>query len=477
MSEPDPHHPSQSSVRATGRQWRLFLRALPTLEQRIGLVLTALLFVILLVVALLWVRETQQAIHEEVRAATRVAEQFLEVRLASMTSGVSDAEQQALLADLAAVGRLRANALQVHAVGGGLLYQSPESVWKAGRAAPAWFDTWLAPQVMGWSADAGGMRIELVPDTSRAVLDAWDDLMAGVGWGAALLLTVWFVCRLVLRRALSPLQRVDDALLEAADGRFDKRLPVFGVREIDRVALAYNRLADSLIETRADNRRLGDDRDFARALQQGLEAERRLISRELHDELAQGLTAVRAIAGSILQRSQHEPQLYGSAQAMLAMTGQMQDGVRVILSRLRRFPTDGCSLHEVLHAHCAQWQQWHPDIRLELRLDPLPALVSEQQMLTLLRVLQESLTNVVRHAAARHVLVKLTRAEGMLELSITDDGQGLRTPAQAAGRFGISGMRERVSELNGELDLECPEAGGLRLRVRLPEIGAEVVRE
>lgn len=444
-------------------------RTLPTLEQRIGLVMTVLMLALLLVMAVLWVRDTRQAIHEEVRAATRVAEQFLEVRLAGLESAASPDAQQTLLAELAAVGRLRANALKVHAPDGALIYHSPEPVWKAGRDAPDWFDAWVAPQVAGWSAQAAGLRFELVPDTSRAVLDAWDDLMAGLGWGAALLLLVWFGSRAALRRALSPLQRVDDVLVDAADGRFDQRLPAFGVREIDRVASAYNRLADNLMETRADNRRLGDDRDFARALQQRLEAERRVISRELHDELGQGITAVRAIAGSILQRSQHEPQLYGSAQAMLAMTGQMQDGVRTILNRLRRFPTDSSSLHEAMHAHCAQWQQLHPDVMLELRLDAMPDTLPEQQALTLLRVLQESLTNVARHAEASHVLVKLTRAQGALELSVTDDGRGLEHTPTPDGHYGLVGMRERVSELQGELDLERPSSGGVRLRVRLPE--------
>lgn len=452
---------------------KLLPTVLPTLEQRIGLVLTGVLFLLLVLVGYLWIRESRHAIHEEVRAATRVAEQFLEIRLAGLADDASLAAQQALIADLRALGRLRANALLVHDVRGALIYQSPDSVWKAGRDAPTWFQGWVAPQVVGWSAEAAGLRIELVPDTSRAVLDAWDDLAAGLGWGAALLCLVWFGSRVALRRALSPLQKVDDVLAQAADGRFDQRLPKYGVREIDRVATAYNRLADSLMETRADNLRLGDDRDFARALQQRLEAERRVISRELHDELGQGITAVRAIAGSILQRCHHEPQLYGSAQAMLAMTGQMQDGVRTILNRLRRFPTDGGSLHEAMHAHCVQWQQLHTDITLELCLDAMPKTLPERHAQTLLRVVQEGLTNVARHASASHVLVKLARVQGSLELTVTDDGCGMRHSVQLVGHHGIAGMRERVSELKGELSFERPDSGGVRLRMRLPECAAE----
>jgi len=450
-----------------------------TLEARVGAVLTGSLLALLLVAAQLWVLERRAAIHEEVSAATRVAEQFLKPRLAALAAAPDPASEASLIAELNELGRLRANALEVRHADGRLLHHSPEPLWKAGREAPAWFAAWVAPRVEGWSHEYGGLRIALVPDTSRATLDAWDDLRAALGWAAALLLLVWLGSRVALRRALAPLQRVDDALMEAADGQFQTRLPEFGVREIDRVAMAYNRLADSLMDTRAANRRLGDDRDFARALQHRLEIERRILARELHDELGQGIAAVRAIAGSILQRARHDPQLHGSAQAMLAMTGQMQDGARAILGRLRSFPSDAGSLHQTLHSHCMQWQQIHPGILLEVQLDATPetvaASVSEQQALALLRVLQESLTNVARHARASQVLVRLALIDQALTLSITDDGHGMPLADSPPGHFGINGMRERMAELGGRLSLERPEGGGLRVAAWLPvraDVGA-----
>ena len=110
----------------------------PSLQARLSLVLTVLIAVLMSAGAAVWMRETRQAIHEEVEAATRVAQQWLVVVLAEQRDG--DAEARArLLSRLAAVGRIRANRLEVFGAGGERLYVSPESPYKAGRDAPAWF--------------------------------------------------------------------------------------------------------------------------------------------------------------------------------------------------------------------------------------------------------------------------------------------------------------------------------------------------
>jgi len=438
-----------------------------TLRGRIGLILTALLGLVLVIATLVWVRETRNAIHEEVQAATRVAEQWLIVLIPETLRDTAQGPER-LMAHLQAVGRLRANRLDVIGPSGELLYVSPEPTWKAGRDAPQWFARWITPVVPERSFTAGDRTVILQPDTSRAVLDAWDDITAVLGWAGAMLLLVWVALRAALNRALAPLTQIDAALSRGADGKFDTRIPAYGVKELDLLAKSYNRLAESLDQTRAENVRLEQDQAFSRALQNRLEEERKLIARELHDELGQAITAVRAITGAILQRADDQPQLHGSAQAILAMTGQMQDGVRAILQRLRPpATTQGSRLDEAVSGYCALWSSHHPDIRVECRTAELPDRSTDAFSLTVLRLLQESLTNVARHADADRVEVTLACDDKHIELQVTDNGKGL-TPRVMPHRFGIAGMRERVSELHGELQLETPPEGGLRVRARLP---------
>lgn len=438
-----------------------------SLRSRVSIVLTALVGTLLAIGAAWWLHGTRQAIHEEVEAATRVAEQWLNVLIAETLDGQPDGMTR-LMAHLAAVGRLRANRLEVRDAQGSLLYVSPEPTWKAGRFAPAWFDRRVAPVVAVREFTAADRRVVLRPDTSRAVLDAWDDLVAGLGWAAAALLLVWLGTRHALDRALAPLAQINTALARGAEGHFDRRLPTYRVDELDHLAASYNRLADSLDQTRSHNLRLEHDQALAHAVKARLEDERRLIARELHDELGQAITAVRAIAGAILQRCEQQPQLHGSAQAILAMTGQMQDGVRAILQRLRAPGGDPCArLDEIVTNYCALWARCHPDIVLHCDAAPAGGAVAETLALAVLRLLQESLTNVARHACATRVDVRLQVGPHGITLEVCDNGRGL--PAERrSDRFGLVGMRERVAQLDGELRFETPRGGGLSVRARLP---------
>lgn len=438
-----------------------------SLRARISLVITGVIAALLIVAAVGWMHGTRAAIEEEVNAAARVAEQWLQVLIPETLEGGVDADAtERMMSHLRAVGRLRANRLEVRANDGQVLYVSPESTYKAGRFAPEAFASLLTPVIPNRHFDAGMLQISLVPDSSRAVLDAWDQLVAAAGWGVAALGFLWLVIHTALNRVLAPLQQIHAAIARGAEGHFDTRLPVFPVRELDLLANSYNRLADSLDQTKARNARLEEDQAFAQALQHRLEAERRLIARELHDELGQGITAVRAIAGAIQQRTTDLPNLHGSAQAILAMTGQMQDGVRTILQRLRT-DDDTVTLADAVGDYCANWSLAHPDIALQCIVAPLHEPLPAPVRLAAMRLLQESLTNVARHAAARHVEVRLARDRSALLLTIADDGRGL-AEGVAQGRFGLLGMRERVGELRGELTLEQPESGGLCVRARLP---------
>jgi two-component system sensor histidine kinase UhpB len=439
----------------------------PSLHGRLSLVLTTLIAVMMAIGAGVWLRETRQAIHEEVEAATRVADQWLQVLVPETLSDGPQARER-LMAHLGAIGRIRANRLEVFDADGQRLYVSPESLYKAGRHAPAWFTGWVAPELAQRRLDADGLAVVLTPDTSRAVLDAWDHVGAALGWAIALLLAIWLATRFAIDRALAPITEIHTALERSASGRFDQRLPEYATRELALLARSYNRLADSLDESLAANARLEQDQALARALQARLEQERRAIARELHDELGQGITAVRSIAGAIIQRTTEQPGLNGSAQAILAMTTQMQDGVHTILQRLRSRATDEqVRIEEAVESYCALWASHHGDVHVECTIEALGEQVTDALGLTILRMVQESLTNVARHAHATHVEVRLGIRDGQIEVEVVDNGRGLgENPGP--GRHGLLGMRERIAELHGELELSSPPAGGLQVHARLP---------
>jgi two-component system sensor histidine kinase UhpB len=228
-------------------------------------------------------------------------------------------------------------------------------------------------------------------------------------------------------------------------------------------------MADRLVAAVNDNVRLETEYEVAEQMQARLEAERRLIARELHDELAQGITAVRALAGAIVQRTEEQPALRSHAQSIVAVTGEMQDGVRNILHCLRP-PAPG-GLEPALDRMLAAWQLQHEAIALAAEVQIGPGAVADAVALAVVRIVQEGLTNVVRHAGASRVELFIGRAQGDWEIRLRDNGRGrhCQPSAQAGSGLGLQGMDERIAALGGHLQTENPAGGGFCLLARFPD--------
>jgi two-component system sensor histidine kinase UhpB len=440
-----------------------------SLHTRVGVVLTALAASLLLVLAGLWLHGTRNAIHEEVEAATRVSEQWLNAVLGEMLDVPATARGDRLLGVARAIGRVRANALEIRSDAGDTIYRSPAPTYKAGRVAPDWFAALLAADLPMRTLAIEGYTLMLTPDDSRAILDAWDDLAAMAGWAVAFLGLVFVATRMALSHALSPLAQIMRALDCAGRGRFDTRLPVFPTPELGRISRAFNGMADRLGEAVDQNVRLESAREVDRHLNARLEEERRVIARELHDELAQGITAVRALAGAIVQRTPDTPSLHMPAQGIVAVTSEMQDGVRNILHRLR--PVAGNGLAVTLERQLASWQGQHPGITLTSSLLIGPQPMADELATVVVRIVQEGLTNVVRHAQATQVDLVISRVAGWLQLTLADNGCGRsgQPSSQAGCGLGLAGMSERIAALGGYLQFEQTVSGGFCIVARLPD--------
>lgn len=445
------------------------------LHTRISLLFTVVVASLMLALGGLWLTSTRDSINEEVTAATRVCEQWLNVLADEMRTAPSAAARQRLLFNIRAAGRIRANAIAVFDAAGRRMYLSPSPAYKAGRAAPAWFARAVEPSFAPRRIAAADLTLEVYPDPSRASLDAWDSLFAMTTWACALLIALFVAARWTLHRALHPLDQIQAALERTGHGCFDIRLPSYAARDLNRLASTFNGMAGRLNAAVNDNVRLNSERELSRLLQARLEAERRGIALELHDELAQGITAVRALAGAIVQRSTDQPALHGPAQSILAVTSQIQDGIRHILQRLRPLENDAATgLDQALRRYLTVWQEHYPELMLQSDLRTGGRQVDDALAQAVLRIIQEGLTNVVRHAAAAQVSLSLhcvPRDGGeWMELALIDNGRGLSCEvSDAAGcGLGLIGMRERVAALGGTLSIGNIASGGVCLRARLP---------
>ncbi len=200
------------------------------------------------------------------------------------------------------------------------------------------------------------------------------------------------------------------------------------------------------------------------------EAERRRLSRELHDETAQVFSAVKLQLG--LAREAAPAPLAPRLDRALELVDDGIRSLRSLTNDLRPSLLDDLGL---LPAVAALAQAFEERTGITVRLD-LPASLprlSEDAELALYRTAQEALTNVARHAGARNVDLSLATAGTHVAVSVQDDGRGLPAEwspdaAHRDGHLGLAGMRERVGALGGTVTIEATAAGGVAVAARLP---------
>ncbi len=206
--------------------------------------------------------------------------------------------------------------------------------------------------------------------------------------------------------------------------------------------------------------------DRLRTAQAAAEAERARWARELHDETLQGLAALRVQLATALRRAD-EGAVDGAARNALDHIDHEIENLRGIISDLRPATLDELGLSDALAALLERRRQ-----RSGLRIDAHIALdngerpLRPETELVAYRVVQEALTNVIRHAAASRASVDVARTAGELAIRVVDDGGGFE-PENVRSGFGIAGMRERSELAGGRLHVESSDRG-TRVSVTLP---------
>jgi PAS domain S-box-containing protein len=203
------------------------------------------------------------------------------------------------------------------------------------------------------------------------------------------------------------------------------------------------------------------------------EKERRYVVRELHDELGQWISAIYAEAEAISNHANQESTIYASAQSISECTHNMHHVIRRMLFELRPPLLDTFGLKDALLELKEQWRLNHPGISLEYKLEGELDKLDEVTNITVYRIIQESLNNVISHAEATRVQLFLSRetdadsAVDTLTLRVKDNGKGY-DKHQASGGIGMLGMRERAVAINGNFAVRSSPDDGTEIYVTLP---------
>ena len=336
--------------------------------------------------------------------------------------------------------------------------------------APRWFVNLVKPPVMEFkrvitSIGSSGTEIIIRADPSAEISETWLEtrnfLLLLLLFTALANLLIYFI----LGRDLAPIESILSGLERIEKGDYRLRLPKFTSVEFTRISERFNHLAGVLLHNREENRRL------TRRSLEIQEEERRRLAQELHDELGQSLSAIKAIATTMEQTSAETDQTAAESAGIIKNIADEMYGVaRGMISQLRPAVLDELGLVPAIQQLVDDWNSAHADTfcHLDIRGDCSGA--ADAVKINIYRIIQESLTNVARHAAAKNVHILLEhrpRDGGRMALEIRDDGAGFDQGSTPAG-MGLMGIRERVDSMGGEFHLATSENKGVNLTIILP---------
>ena len=320
-----------------------------------------------------------------------------------------------------------------------------------------------------------GMLVTLVlePNPQPEISEAIDSVWLQLALFSVLVLVLVLALAYSVRHALSPLNGILTGITRIEDGDYDYPIPACATRELNQITHALNHLSAALTE------QLSKQRDLLHRLQDVQEQERRQLAHDLHDEFGQLLTAIQVDASYLLKQTEGQSALQDCARAMYDNSSRILSQLKSLLVQLRPYGLQGDEEHHIALEQALRelirQRQSRSDAELayQLQIDLHDTQLPQRLSVAAYRIIQEALTNVLRHANATQVVidVHVDTLTQSLVLRIADNGKGLEqvsSPEVPANGLGLVGIKERVLANRGKLDMQAAQPNGLEISVSFP---------
>ena len=565
--------------------------SLISLRLRINFVITIFMLIFGILFVQIVLSDFKRSVREEMETGNRITIQLIENFLVNSLQEKQDLRSK-LINFLNATGRIRANDIKVVDENDLIIYESPKSNYKAGRYAPDWYSNLVTPSIDEVRLNFLNLTIFITPESSRSVLDSWDELK--------LLVKVFFIFYLILTislfwllgKWLRPIKIITETMTKVNEKGFDIKLPDFVIPDFQKISTGFNTMtnqleslvkdqevlgliahqsseaiimidndknitfwnhsAEKLFSVKKDDAiqskitdliksfsqiKLDDDlndlssinqvllykendknlelsisisslidpnseikigqvflirditeinlrkqaelelnnrKKFGNIVQNKIEDERREISRELHDELGQCITAIKTISQAMMDSTDtfKEKKDISLLKKIHDIASGMYDSVHVIIKRLRPPALDHLGLIDAVDSLIDQWSIANPHVEVVRHFPSHIIDLNENVNIVIYRAVQECLTNIVKHSAATRVVIDISSDKKSLNLNIENNnskkqtGKNQKNFSSSSG-FGILGLRERVESINGRISIKSDENNYI-LSVQIP---------
>jgi two-component system, NarL family, sensor histidine kinase UhpB len=438
-----------------------------TLRYQLNLRILVAFIGIVMMAGTITIWQARNAVEKEIESSINLAVQLISFSL-SRVSHTTPSESD-WLAELNALKETRHLSIQLKKSSGEIIsLSSMQHKTQPEAKPPRWFINLVGghyPEVERQLTGSTGEHITLVlmANPLDEITEVWQESLAFFGAILILALFIFLAIQGVFSKAIKAIAHIVDALKIIETGQYEHQLPTFSSREFTSIAKAINHMTAVLNDTQIQNRALTQ---HSLAIQ---ETERQRLAQELHDELGQSLTAIKVMAVTATHERANIP---GIAESISHICDHLMQVVRSMMQQLHPLILSELGLKAAVEDLVLHYSARHPELTLDLTCDDQVDDLEQAITIQLYRVVQECLTNIVRHAQADKVTIDLAIEQNperykQIRLQIRDDGRGCSAIKIKSG-FGVLSMRERITSLGGELDIQTQPGKGMQIIATIP---------
>lgn len=437
-----------------------------TLHYQINIRIILAVAVILISGAAAAIWQAKSSVAKEVDSSMNLALQLIKLGIAQ--GGGNRIESSLWLKNIIALEQIRHIQVRIEQQPGQLLHIKNKSKIQNEMTPPYWFTKAVAtayPNVAYKlkTGDGRHVMITLSADPSDEIKEAWLETRTFC-WVVFLLgLGLFLTVNMAFKEALNSVAEIVQGLDAIEHEQYKYRLPYFKTLEFDRIAKAMNRLNETLENAREDNKAL-----MLHSVEIQ-EEERKQLARELHDEMGQSITAIKVMAVAGKNPKADIQQINNS---IIAVCDQIFAVVRAMMRNLHPLALSDLGLTASLEDLVAYWKTRSPGIHFQLNVDDEMDELQQKIAIQIFRIVQEAITNTVRHAEARQMTITLNTQKNTLNgklvlLEIADDGIGCDASQLSKG-FGLMGIKGRINSLGGNAEFVPVKDKGMTILITIP---------
>jgi two-component system, NarL family, sensor histidine kinase UhpB len=443
-----------------------------SLRVRLNFLIT-LLFISLFVCSSFYIiSNARKTVQHEVESTAHLALKLIQIAISPESPEVNESKQLDLLQNLADLAETRHLYIDIRNPGSTITPSKEFNILRETNA-PEWFVKLVQPPptvIRQWFYNPliAPTGVVIRADPSDEIDETWGEVR-----NVLILLFVFIILANILvyitiGRYLAPIDTILDGLSGIEKGHYQLELPHFRLPELDRISQQFNHMAKVLLDSKAKNSLLTQ-----RSLEIQ-EEERRHLAQELHDELGQTIAAIKAVAVAISNdKEPDKAHVDSSVKTIVEYSDHIYQVAKNMMHRLRPSVLDELGLIKALQSMIDDWNSRQDDIFCQFIFSEIPPDLSESLKISLYRIIQESLTNVLKHSSASNVSISMNKlilnGVEQINLIIEDDGIGLDENKTMSG-LGVTGMKERVEMNNGTFELSSVPNKGIKIEVVVPVI-------